>query len=142
MGVVGPSLPCLDPAGSVHALGPGFYLSHPQARFSDRDHLKEGNPVEAEEMKRGVANIFLRAAAAHHRAVEKGQTEDEEWPLWYAGHALDGLRETLGVDITKSELVHLILTVHHEHEQQAPDSKWPEYYGRFFADRYAEPGAE
>ncbi len=84
-----------------------------------------------------LASLFEETSEAHHRAFEKTDGVDPEWPSWYAGHLKDSLNEMLGATLTKSELVYLIVAAEKEQAQRAPGSHWPSYYAKFFLGRYA-----
>jgi NAD(P)H-hydrate epimerase len=83
-----------------------------------------------------VSDIFIEAGEAHHRAFIKTDGADPEWPIWYAGYLGERLRDLLGAKFTKSELVYLLVTVEREMAIMAPGAEWPNYYARFFIERY------
>ncbi len=92
--------------------------------MSDRELIKQ---LEA---------LFQETGQAHHEAFVESGGEDPEWPLWYAEHALEKLKELLNVSFTKSQLVYLLLTASNEQQVRAPGADWAWYYARFFQERY------
>jgi hypothetical protein len=46
------------------------------------------------------------------------------------------LRELLNVELTKSQLVYLLITASNEQQMKAPGADWAWYYARFFQERY------
>ncbi len=86
---------------------------------------------------------YRRRVFEMYRAVRELGTAgvDPEWPLWYAGVLMDKLPALLGTDLTKSELVYLLVHLSKEQPHQAPDMPWPRYYARFFAGQYPQEGS-
>ena len=84
-----------------------------------------------------LASLIQATGHAHHRAFEKTDGVDPDWPLWYAGHLLDGLKDMFGTALTKSELIYLIVAAEKERSEGAPDAPWPGYYAKFFLKRYS-----
>jgi hypothetical protein len=84
--------------------------------------------------------LFREAGQKHHQAFLGTDGVDPEWPLWYADWLLDKLPALLGTDLTKSELVYLLVHLSKEQPQQAPDMPWPRFYAEFFARQYLQEG--
>lgn len=78
-----------------------------------------------------LAELFQQAKQAHLQAYQKTDGADPEWPLWYADYLLEPLREILQADLTKSELVYLLVRVDREQRESAPQANWTEYYADF-----------
>ena len=91
----------------------------------------------SEKSANKLATMFEETGHAHHRAFEETDGVDPDWPLWYAGHLLDGLNEMFSAALTKSELIYLIVAAEKERSQRAPGSLWPRYYAKFLIERYA-----
>ncbi len=83
-----------------------------------------------------LADLFRETGSAHHQAFIETDGADPEWPLWYADHTVEKLHELLNAEFTKSELVYLIVMAENERTLRAPGAPWPQYYARFFVDRY------
>lgn len=92
------------------------------------------------KLERQLEDLFRETGEAHHEAFIETGSEDPEWPLWYADYALEQLCDLLHVDLTKSELVYLIITAANEQQSRAPGADWVRYYARFFGNRYAHGG--
>ncbi len=83
-----------------------------------------------------LAELFRETGSAHHQAFIETDGADPDWPLWYADHLVEKLHELLHAELTKSELVYLIVTAENERTLRAPGAPWTQYYARFFVDRY------
>jgi len=79
-----------------------------------------------------VRLLFAEIGPRHHQAFIETDGEDPEWALWYARELREPLGHALGVDLTVSELVHLLLSCEGIRRQRAPDAAWPEYYAGYF----------
>lgn len=89
-----------------------------------------------EEKIRELVKLFEEAGAAHHRAFADTGGADPEWPLWYAGYLIDRLPALLEADVTKSELVYLLVHLNRQQSLAAPGARWPRYYARYLAAHY------
>jgi hypothetical protein len=88
-------------------------------------------------LREQLVHLFREAGPAHHQAYFQTNGADPDWPLWYADYLYKPLTHLLPIDFTKSELVCLLIQLHKDHEQKAPDRAWYEYYAVFFMERYA-----
>ena len=88
-----------------------------------------------------LAELFHQAKEAHFKAHLATDGADPEWPLWYADYLLDPLRQILQVDLTKSELVYLLVKVDREQRENAPHENWTEYYASFCLLNYPSTAA-
>ena len=75
-----------------------------------------------------IADLLRETGEAHHTAFIDTDGADPEWPIWYAGYLQERLGEKLGRQITRSELVYLLVTAEREHGAEAPAEPWPDYY--------------
>lgn len=78
-----------------------------------------------------LMELFHQAKQAHFQAHIDTDGADPEWPLWYADYLLEPLRRILQVDMTKSELVYLLVKVDREQRESAPQADWTDYYATF-----------
>ncbi len=88
------------------------------------------------EISEQLEDLFQKTGNAHHKAFNKTNGEDPEWPLWYADYLHDKLGKLLNANFTKSELVYLLVMVEKERGMMAPGSNWTTYYANFFIERY------
>jgi hypothetical protein len=88
------------------------------------------------KLEQQLSDLFREAGEAHHEAFVETGGEDPEWPLWYANYVTKKLRELLNVELTKSQLVYLLITASNEQQMKAPGADWAWYYARFFQERY------
>lgn len=83
-----------------------------------------------------LTNLLMETGNAHHRAFSETEGFDPEWPLWYADYLIDKMPLLLEANMTKSELVYLLVHLNHIQSAEAPGAKWPRYYARRLAERY------
>lgn len=83
-----------------------------------------------------LAALFQEAGHAHHDAFIDVNGEDSEWPIWYADHLFENLSAMLEVDLTKSELIYLLVGADRAFTAESPAIKWPQYYAQFFIKHY------
>jgi len=89
-----------------------------------------------------LVELFHQAKQAHFQAHQESDGADPEWPLWYAGYLLDPIRQLLQIELTKSELVYLLVLVDQEQRLASPAADWTSYYAGFFLQRFPQPAAE
>ncbi len=82
-----------------------------------------------------LAALFKETGYAHHQAFLATDGADADWPLWYAGYLEKRLPELLGVSLTKSEIVYLMVLLS---KQQPPDMDWTQYYAAYIVDKYGQ----
>lgn len=80
-----------------------------------------------------VAALLRGTAQAHHEAFAATDGADPEWPLWYAEYLAPRLGELFGSEITRSQLVHSLLSA----EETAGGSDWAESYASVLLERHA-----
>jgi len=83
-----------------------------------------------------LQNLFREVGQAHHQAYIETDGADPEWPIWYAGFLQERLGPLINASFTKSELVYLLILVTNEQPLRAPGADWPNYYAKFFIERY------
>jgi hypothetical protein len=89
-----------------------------------------------------VEVLFEEVGDQHHAAFSDVDGADPEWPLWYAERLADRLPSVLSTDLTKSEIVYLLVHLGKVQEHEAPDMPWTRFYAEYFAREYAkgDPG--
>jgi len=80
-----------------------------------------------------LETLFRETGEAHHKAFEKAEEDDAEWPLWYSEHLHAKLIDLLEVQFTRSELVYLLVMAEAERAAHAPGAPWPFYFATFFS---------
>jgi hypothetical protein len=86
--------------------------------------------------ERELQVLFDAAGHVHHQAFQATDGADPEWPLWYADYLHAKLSNLLGITLTKSELVYLLVLADKRQKLDAPRADWARYYARFFLSRY------
>jgi hypothetical protein len=94
--------------------------------------FEELNSYEFATYCKGV----METGKSHHHAFMKTEGVDPEWPLWYADYIQGQLGKLLQAELTKSEIIYLLLLFEEKRTEEAPESKWTEYYAKKLVDRY------
>jgi hypothetical protein len=78
--------------------------------------------------------VLAAAGPAHHAAYIETDGDDSEWPLWYANHVVDDVRQILDMpDLTVSRLVWGFVDADQRHRLAAPERPWSQFYAERFA---------
>lgn len=85
---------------------------------------------------RGLAELFEATGHAHHQAFIDTGGKDAEWPLWYADYLHDRIGTLVRKTLTRSELVHFLVTAEKERAAKAANSGWQDFYAHLFLERY------
>lgn len=88
-----------------------------------------------------LEKLFQEVEQKHHEAFAETNGVDPEWPLWYADWLMDELPALFDTELTKSELVYLLVHLSKKQPQEAPDVPWTRYAARFFSRRYPQEEA-
>ena len=91
------------------------------------------------EFHKKIVSLLTETARAHHEAFAESDGADPEWPLWYAGYLQERLPPLLEADLTRSELVYLLLLLEKRQALAAPGSSWAHFYAGELVARY-RPG--
>jgi hypothetical protein len=81
--------------------------------------------------------LLTKAEDAHQLAYQDTEGVDEEWPMWYADFLIEDLRHILNVDLTRSELICVLLNLSRLQPLEAPGEDWQVYYADYLLERYA-----
>ena len=83
-----------------------------------------------ESSRARIADLLRETGEAHHEAFIETDGADPEWPIWYAGYLQERLGQQLDRQITRSELVYLLVLAEREHGAEAPAEPWPDFYAQ------------
>jgi len=83
-----------------------------------------------------VAALLMETGKNHHKAFMNTEGVDPEWPLWYADYLHGQLRKLLHAELTKSEIIYLLVMLEKKRTLEAPEAKWPEYYAKILVGQY------
>ena len=89
-------------------------------------------PTTTDELE----ELLLATGQRHHQAFAASNGHDPDWALWYADHMVDRLNTVLDAELTRSDLVYLLVGLSHEQPMMAPGGSWPRFYARTLAVRY------
>ena len=58
-----------------------------------------------EEVQARLQALLEETGRAHHAAFAASDGVDEDWPIWYADYLVDRVKEQLGLEISRSQLI-------------------------------------
>lgn len=73
---------------------------------------------------------------AHHQAYIETDDADSEQPRWYADYLRERAGDLIDANLTRSELVHVLVLVANEQPLRAPGANWARYYAGFLVALY------
>jgi len=79
---------------------------------------------------------------AHRQTFVSIGGEDEDWPIWYAQYLVEPLRQQLGIELSRSQLVYCLMDADSEYKAVAPESSWVDFYADHLQDHYAPSKGE
>ncbi len=82
-----------------------------------------------------LAALLRETGEAHHAAYRTTDGVDPEWAIWYAGYVQAHLAGRLGEDVSRSDLVYLLIRAEREFTAAGSDLPWPEFYARVLLTR-------
>lgn len=83
---------------------------------------------------KAIESIFSETSDAHHKAFEKIEEGDSDWPTWYANYLLketnfaDILGGTERYDVRPDELARTLEQLDKEYKGRERTDTWEEYY--------------
>lgn len=89
-----------------------------------------------DEAVEALERLLIETAKAHHQAFIGTDGADPDWPLWYADSLREPLQELLEAELTKSDLVYLLVKMHFDQQASAPGAAWARFYAKYLADAY------
>jgi hypothetical protein len=102
-------------------------------RVNKRHQAKEKMTTKTIET---IDKLLEKANQAHHHAYLATDGFDPDWPIWYADYLLDDLPPLLEANLTKSDLVYLLMHLDKKQALEAPGSRWSRFYARYLAEKY------
>lgn len=84
-----------------------------------------------------LAALLVAVGREHHAAFEETDGNDPEWPLWYAEHLVPRCEAVLGLTLTRSEVVYLLVASARAQESASDDTPWPQFYASFITEELA-----
>ncbi len=91
----------------------------------------------SEETRNRLRDLLAETGRAHHQAFASSSGQDEDWPIWYAEHMVVPMREQLGIELSRSQLIYCLMDADFEHKAVAPDSPWIDFYVDHLLEHYA-----
>lgn len=88
-----------------------------------------------------LEKLLVEAGQRHHAAYIESDGADPEWPMFYAAYVQTKLWDGLGVLLTRSELVHVLVSADHDIRSGREDGDWSEVYARRLRAFSAEKAA-
>lgn len=93
-------------------------------------------PHDSAALIDAVSELLRRTGEMHHHDFLDTDGADPEWPLYYAERLQEPIGELLDAQLSKSELVYLLVRLAHEQPLEAPGAAWQRYYARVLVERY------
>ena len=81
-----------------------------------------------------LTELFKETGHMHHRAFLDSDGYDPEWPLWYAEYMHEKVMDIIDAELTRSELVYLLVAADLDHRDEAPGEEWTTFYGEFLME--------
>ena len=103
-----------DPGGLP--VGPG----RPGGRIGTMDDISDEQ----------LADLLMEAGRHHHAAFITSDGVDAEWPLFYAAYLQTKLWDRLGILLTRSEIVHVLVAADEAFRTGEEQGAWPPVYAR------------
>ena len=80
------------------------------------------------DKKAAIVALLRESGPAHHQAYIETDGDDPDWPIWYADYLRDRLNPLLGMDLTRTQLIVLLVELDQLYRTEKPASDWPTYY--------------
>ena len=90
-----------------------------------------------EELQAKLRDLLTETGRAHREAFAASSGEDEDWPIWYAQHLVVPLREQVGIELSRSQLIYCLMDAEFERQAVAPGSDWIDFYADQLQEHYA-----
>jgi hypothetical protein len=86
-----------------------------------------------------IASLLHEAAETHHVVYRITDGDDPDWASWYAAWLLElsELPELLGARPVRSQLVHALVQLDHDHTASGSSERWEDVYARGLVGRFA-----
>lgn len=84
------------------------------------------NTISDEEL----TELLAEAGRRHHEAFISSDGVDPEWPLFYAAYLQTRLWDGLGVLLTRSEIVHVLVASDEALRRGEEKGPWPPIYAQ------------
>jgi hypothetical protein len=79
---------------------------------------------------RELAGLLKETGRHHHAAFIASNGIDPEWPLFYAAYLQTKLWDRLGVLLTRSEIVHVLVAADGAFRSGEEEGEWASVYAR------------
>lgn len=77
-----------------------------------------------------LADLLVETGQHHHAAFISSDGVDVEWPLFYAAYLQTRMWDRLGVLLTRSELIHVLVEGDQAFQDGDETGHWPTVYAR------------
>ncbi len=77
-----------------------------------------------------LSELLAEAGRHHHAAFISSDGVDVEWPLFYAAYLQTKLWDRLGVLLTRSEIIHVLVATDEAFRRNEEHGPWPPVYAR------------
>jgi len=88
------------------------------------------------DIKADLVELLRESGSAHHQAYIATNGEDPDWPIWYAGYLRDQINNLMGIGLTTTRYVVLLVELERARTSMDPAPDWPTYYAEQMMARY------
>lgn len=92
--------------------------------------------MEKINVSQKIEELLSETSKEHHQAFLETNGLDPEWPMWYAGYLKEKLSTLLNIEITKSELIFLLITAENKKAKSTSKKSWQKYYADFISKKF------
>ncbi len=89
-----------------------------------------------DDVKSALVALLREAGPAHHQAYIETDGDDPDWPIWYAGYLRDRLNKLLGLGLTKTQYVVLLVEFERTRTGMEPAPDWATFWAEQLLARY------
>lgn len=87
--------------------------------------------MQENNISQKIQELLIETKKEHDQAFTETNGEDPEWPMWYAGYLKEKLTALLNIEITKSELIYLLISAEEKRKKSKAKKEWQKYFSDF-----------
>lgn len=84
-----------------------------------------------------IEELLIETEKEHHQAFIETNGNDPEWPMWYSGYLKEKLAALLNIEITKSELIFLLISAEEKRKKSKTKKSWQKYCSDFLVEKFS-----
>lgn len=87
--------------------------------------------MQENNISQKIQELLIETKKEHDQAFTETNGQDTEWPMWYAGYLKEKLTALLNIEITKSELIYLLISAEEKRKKSKAKKEWQKYFSDF-----------